>query len=57
MSAYDYCALGTHVDDAQTLEKVSRVVSIASEVGRFDETTLFRGEDANVRSLSSGFNP
>lgn len=48
LSAYDYCAFGTHVDDAQTLEKVSKVVEIASEVGRFDETTLFRGEDANV---------
>ena len=55
LSAYDYCALGTHEDDAQTLEKVTKVVEIASEVGRFDETTLFRGENANVRPSCSSY--
>lgn len=55
LSAYDYCALGTHEDDAQTLEKITKVVEIASEVGRFDETTLFRGEDANVRPSRSSY--
>lgn len=48
LSAYDYCALGTHEDDAETLEKIAKVVSMASDVGKFDETVLFRGDNANV---------
>jgi len=48
LSAYDYCALGTHKDDAETLDKVKKVVSIATNVGRFDETALFRGDNANI---------
>jgi ERO1-like protein beta len=48
LSAYDYCALGTHEEDAETLEKVAKVVSIATNVGKFDETALFRGDNANV---------
>jgi hypothetical protein len=48
LSAYDYCALGTHEDDAETLDKVAKVVSIATNVGKFDETALFRGDNANI---------
>lgn len=48
LSAYDYCALGTHEEDADTLAKVAKVVSIATNVGKFDESALFRGENANV---------
>jgi ERO1-like protein beta len=48
LSAYDYCAQGTHEDDAETLEKVAKVITMASDVGSFDETVLFRGENANV---------
>lgn len=48
LSAYDYCAFGTHEDDAETLEKVAKVVSIAKNVGKFDETALFRGDNAHV---------
>ncbi|KAF9010509.1 endoplasmic oxidoreductin-1 [Cyathus striatus] len=48
LKAYDYCSTGNHEDDAQTLKVLSRVISIAQEVGKFDETVLFRGENANV---------
>ncbi|TBU56372.1 endoplasmic oxidoreductin [Dichomitus squalens] len=48
LSAYDYCATGTHDDDAETYERLSKVIDIARTVGRFDETVLFRGENANV---------
>lgn len=48
LSAYDYCSTGTHEDDAETSAKVKKVVDIASRVGRFDESALFRGENANV---------
>jgi len=48
LSAYDYCAQGTHEDDAETLDKVAEVVTMASNVGSFDETVLFRGENANI---------
>jgi hypothetical protein len=48
LSAYDYCEQGTHEGDIETLEKVAKVVSTASNVGKFDETVLFRGENANV---------
>jgi len=48
LSAYDYCAQGTHEDDAETLEKVAKVITMASDVGSFDETVLFRGENANI---------
>lgn len=46
--SYDYCSSGKHEDDAQTLEKIGRVVEIADGVGRFDETVLFRGANAQV---------
>ncbi|KAI8993030.1 endoplasmic oxidoreductin [Trametes punicea] len=48
LTAYDYCASGTHEDDAATLARLSRVVDIARAVGRFDETALFRGANANA---------
>ncbi|KAG6903086.1 hypothetical protein C0995_006273 [Termitomyces sp. Mi166 len=48
LSAYDYCSTGTHEDDQVTLDKVNKVVNIARNVGRFDETVLFRGQNANV---------
>lgn len=48
LSAYDYCATGTHDDDTETHARLSKVIDIASRVGRFDETVLFRGENANV---------
>lgn len=54
LSAYDYCALGTQEDDANTLGKISKVVSIASNVGMFDESAMFRGDDANVSYFMSG---
>ncbi len=48
LSAYDYCSNGNHEDDEVTLEKLSAILNIGHEVGRFDETVLFRGENANV---------
>ncbi|KAF7981891.1 hypothetical protein HWV62_31473 [Athelia sp. TMB] len=48
LKAYDYCALGDHEEDADTLAKVAKVVAIASDVGKFDEKALFRGENANM---------
>ncbi|KAF8315970.1 hypothetical protein F5887DRAFT_953167 [Amanita rubescens] len=48
LSAYDYCSNGNHEDDEVTLEKLSTILNIAHEVGRFDETVLFRGENANI---------
>ena len=48
LSAYDYCSSGTHADDAFTLEKLNAVLNISTNVGNFDETVLFRGENANV---------
>ncbi|KAI0743525.1 endoplasmic oxidoreductin [Daedaleopsis nitida] len=48
LSAYDYCASGTHEEDAETYDRLTRVIEIARNVGRFDESVLFRGENANV---------
>ncbi|KAF7321751.1 Endoplasmic oxidoreductin-1 [Mycena kentingensis (nom. inval.)] len=48
LQAFDYCSTGTHEDDAETLAKLGNVISIARRAGRFDETVLFRGEDATV---------
>lgn len=48
LSAYDYCAAGTHDDDTETHARLSKIIDIASRVGRFDESVLFRGENANV---------
>ncbi|KAJ7595030.1 hypothetical protein C8J56DRAFT_928239 [Mycena floridula] len=48
LSAYDYCSTGNHEDDAETNLKLSHVLNIAQRAGQFDETVLFRGENANV---------
>ncbi|EGN99657.1 hypothetical protein SERLA73DRAFT_51799 [Serpula lacrymans var. lacrymans S7.3] len=56
LSAYDYCSLATptphdHSDNPEgddTLNKLSNVITIAEHVGKFDESVLFRGENANV---------
>lgn len=49
LSAYDYCSSGTHEEDVFTWNKLHNVIEIAQNVGKFDETALFRGENANVR--------
>jgi ERO1-like protein beta len=54
LSAFDYCSTGTHEDDQQTLETISKVVAIAQNVGKFDESVLFRGENANVSNCILG---
>jgi ERO1-like protein beta len=48
LSAFDYCSSGDHEDDQQTLARIFNIVDIAQTVGKFDETMLFRGENANV---------
>lgn len=53
LSAFDYCSSGTHEDDQQTLETVSKVIAIAQNTGKFDESVLFRGENANVSKIKN----
>ncbi|KAJ7217832.1 hypothetical protein GGX14DRAFT_598179, partial [Mycena pura] len=48
LQAFDYCSTGTHEDDAETLATLHNVIGIAQRAGRFDETVLFRGEDATI---------
>jgi len=48
LSAYDYCASGTHEEHQTTLDTIQRVVDIATQTGKFDETVLFRGANAAV---------
>ena len=60
LSAYDYCsdavtiASGQPVmhsdadEEARMLSKLNNVISIAEHVGKFDESVLFRGENANI---------
>ncbi|PCH43784.1 endoplasmic oxidoreductin [Wolfiporia cocos MD-104 SS10] len=48
LSAYDYCGTDTHEGDVETLARLKRVIDIAQAVGKFDETVLFRGENANI---------
>ena len=48
LKVFDYCSTGAHEDDARTLQTLSKVLEIAKKVGRFDESVLFRGENANV---------
>ncbi len=55
MSAYDYCASGTHEDDAITYDRLKKILEIAGVAGKFDETALFKGENANVRHHVVGF--
>ena len=54
LSAYDYCSSGTHEEDAYTLDKLEKVIKIATDVGQFDESVLFRGENANVSQFTFG---
>nr|GAT43005.1 endoplasmic oxidoreductin-1 [Mycena chlorophos] len=49
LQAFDYCSTGGHEDDAETLAKLSNVISIAQRAGQFDETLLFRGENAVLK--------
>ena len=51
LSAFDYCSSGKHEDDAETLSTLTNVINIAKHAGSFDETILFRGENANVRGF------
>ncbi|KAI0075105.1 endoplasmic oxidoreductin [Panus rudis PR-1116 ss-1] len=51
LSAYDYCGTGSTHDanaDKETLDRLMKVIDIAQTVGKFDETVLFRGENAAV---------
>jgi len=48
LSSYDYCSSGTQQDDAETQAKLNKVINIAKTIGKFDETILFRGDDAKV---------
>lgn len=48
LSAYDYCASGTYEDDAITYSRLEKVIEVARAAGKFDETILFKGENANV---------
>ncbi|KAF8502247.1 endoplasmic oxidoreductin, partial [Russula emetica] len=48
LSAYDYCASGTHEDDAITYGRLEKILEIAGVAGKFDEAALFKGENANV---------
>lgn len=55
LSAYDYCGgQGNHETDAYTLDTLNNVISIARNVGKFDEKALFRGPNAEVRLSSAG---
>ncbi|KAF5317346.1 hypothetical protein D9611_003883 [Ephemerocybe angulata] len=48
LEQYDYCSSGNKLDDEHTLDYLSKITDIAKDVGRFDESVLFRGENANV---------
>lgn len=48
LDAYDYCSTGTHEEDVETKRLLGNVVDIAKDVGKFDESVLFRGENAKV---------
>ena len=60
LDAYDYCSTpeGVHEHEGgniRTKEGLKAVMEIAKRVGRFDESVLFKGENANVRSLEYRF--
>ncbi|CCM01496.1 uncharacterized protein FIBRA_03550 [Fibroporia radiculosa] len=48
LSAYDYCGTDTHEGDAETPEELKRIIDIAQAVGKFDETMMFQGENAQI---------
>lgn len=54
LNAYDYCTTpeGVHEQDGgniRTKAILENVMAVATKVGKFDESVLFRGENANVR--------
>ncbi|KAI6157561.1 hypothetical protein BKA82DRAFT_4058590 [Pisolithus tinctorius] len=59
LSAYDYCATSSVIphdhphepdlmDEVRTRVRLENVLQIAKRTGKFDESVLFRGENANV---------
>ncbi|KAI0030957.1 hypothetical protein K488DRAFT_79364 [Vararia minispora EC-137] len=48
LSAYDYCASATHDEHTITIDAMRKVIDIATATGKFDETVLFRGSNADV---------
>lgn len=50
LASYDYCSCSSpdHTEDVFTHEKLGNVLDIATRAGQFDETALFKGENANV---------
>ena len=48
LSAFDYCSSGNHENDVETHLALGEVINIAKHAGSFDESILFRGENANV---------
>jgi hypothetical protein len=51
LAAFDFCSSGKHEDDAETQDCLSKILSIAKDAGKFDESALFRGENATVGPL------
>jgi len=47
LNAYDICT-GNERDEIDSRVQLSKVIEIAEKAGRFDENSLFRGEDAKV---------
>lgn len=48
LEGYDYCSSGSKLDDDHTHDYLGKIISISKEAGKFDESVLFRGENANV---------
>lgn len=48
LAAFDFCSSGKAEDDVETQDCLSKIVRIAKDAGKFDESALFRGENANV---------
>ncbi|KAJ2922727.1 hypothetical protein H1R20_g14365, partial [Candolleomyces eurysporus] len=48
LEGYDYCSSGNQLDDAHTHDYLGNIISISKEAGKFDESVLFRGENANI---------
>ncbi|KJA20747.1 hypothetical protein HYPSUDRAFT_42833 [Hypholoma sublateritium FD-334 SS-4] len=48
LSAFDYCSSGNHENDVETHLALGKVIDIAKHAGSFDESILFRGENANI---------
>lgn len=54
LNAFDICAANVHderhAEEVVTKEHIRNIVSIADRVGKFDESILFRGENAVLRA-------